>query len=151
MPLRAAPKADAPARPDFVDHCLELLAPLGAPRARRMFGGWGLYVDDLFVALIAFERLYLKVDDTTRARFEAAGCEPFTYEAAGRQPVVMSYWTAPAEAVESPALMRPWAALAVQAALAARAAKVAKPVTRPRARRRASLPPARATRGATKR
>ena len=31
-------------------------------RSRRMFGGHGLYVDDLFVGLIAFERLYLKVD-----------------------------------------------------------------------------------------
>ena len=27
------------------------LPPLGAARSRRMFGGHGLYVDDLFVAL----------------------------------------------------------------------------------------------------
>jgi DNA transformation protein len=35
----------------------------------------------------------------------------------------MSYWTVPAEAMDSPALMQPWAQLAVQAALAARANK----------------------------
>lgn len=51
----------------LVDHCLELLAPLGAVRARRMFGGYGLYVDDLFVALIAVDRLYLKADETSAA------------------------------------------------------------------------------------
>ena len=57
---------------DFVQHCRELLVPLGAVRVRRMFGGHGFYVDELFIALIAFGRLYLKADASTRARFEAA-------------------------------------------------------------------------------
>ena len=48
--------------PPLVEHCLELLAPLGTARARRMFGGHGLRVDGVFVALVAFERLYLKAD-----------------------------------------------------------------------------------------
>jgi DNA transformation protein len=116
------PRSPAPA---FVAHCLELLAPLGAVRARAMFGGHGLYVDDLFVALIAFERLYLKVDAMTRPRFEAAGCSPFVYEGKGT-PVTMSYWTAPPEALDSPALMLPWARLALQAAVAARADQAAR-------------------------
>ncbi len=106
---------------DFVVHCQELLAPLGRVRAKSMFGGHGLYVDDVFCALIAFERLYLKVDTTTRPQFEAAGCEPFVYEGKGKR-VTMSYFTAPADAMESPALMQAWARLAMQAALAARAA-----------------------------
>ena len=109
------------AAPEFVSHCQELLAPLGTARARRMFGGWGLYVDDLFVAIIASERLYLKTDASTRPRFQAAGCAPFVYAGQGRA-VTMSYWTAPDEALESPPLMAPWARLALQAALAARAA-----------------------------
>jgi DNA transformation protein len=116
----------------LVDHCLELLAPLGAARARRMFGGHGLYVDDLFVAIIALDRLYLKVDDDSRPRFEAAGCEPFVYDAKG-SPVTMSYWTVPAEAMESPALMQPWARLAIAAALRARAARPAAAPRRTRA------------------
>jgi len=119
---------------ELVTHCLELLAPLGAPRARRMFGGHGLYIDDLFVALIAFDRLYLKTDGQTRARFEAAGCQPFVYEGQGK-PVTMSYFTAPDDAMESPPLMQPWGRLALEAALRARAAK--KPRAAP-ARRGAS-------------
>ena len=104
----------------LVDHCLELLSPLGAATARRMFGGWGIYLEGLMFALIAFERLYLKVDDTTRAQWEAAGCEPFVYEGKGK-PVRMSYYTPPHEAMEAPDLMLPWARMALGAALRARA------------------------------
>ena len=132
--------------PALVDHCCELLAPLGAVRARRMFGGHGLYVDGLFVALIAFDRLYLKVDDGTRPAFEAAGGEPFVYEAAGRR-VSLGYYTVPAEAMESPALMQPWARHAMSAALRARAAK---PPAAPR-KARATAPAAPATRRRTRR
>ena len=57
----------------LVEHCLELLAPLGAVRARRMFGGHGLYCDDLFFALIASDRLFLKADAVTEPAFAAAG------------------------------------------------------------------------------
>jgi DNA transformation protein and related proteins len=121
----------------LVDHCLELLAPLGAVRAKRMFGGHGLYIDELFVAIIAFERLYLKVDAPTQAAFEAAGCEPFVYDGKGK-PITMSYWTVPAEAMESPHLMDPWARQAIAAALRARAAK---PSAAPRKTRAAASKP----------
>lgn len=109
-------------RSDLVDHCLELLAPLGAVRARRMFGGHGLYCDELFFALIASDRLYLKADAQSQPAFEGAGGEPFVYEARGRV-TATSYWTVPAEAMESAAQMQPWARLALAAALRARAAK----------------------------
>lgn len=105
---------------DFAEHCAELLAAAGRVRRRRMFGGHGLYVDELFVALIIDERLYLKTDPATRPRFEAAGCEPFVYQGRGRA-VETSYWSAPDETMDSPALMAPWVRLAVQAALAKRA------------------------------
>jgi DNA transformation protein len=136
------PAPAAPPRPGFVDHCLELLAPLGAVRARRMFGGWGLYADDLFVALIASERLYLKADAQTRAAFEAEGCTPFVYSAADKT-VSLGYWSAPAEALDAPALMLPWARLALQAALRARlnpAKRGAGPASRaaPKARTRST-------------
>ncbi len=113
---------------ELVEHCRELLAPQGAVRVKRMFGGHGFYVDELFIALIAFGRLYLKADALTRERFEAAGCEPFVYESqtgGQRKAVTMGYFTAPEDAMESPALMQPWARLALEAALRARAAKKA--------------------------
>ncbi len=87
-----------------------------------MFGGHGIYVDDLFVALIFREQLYLKADAQTRAAFEEAGGERFVYDSADKQ-VTVGYWTVPAEAMESPGLMQPWARLAIAAALRAKASK----------------------------
>jgi DNA transformation protein len=124
------------ARSEFVDHCLELLAPLGALRARRMFGGWGLYAGDVFVAIIAGERLYLKTGEADHEAFRAAGCEPFIYNARTRA-VAMSYWSAPAEAMDSPALMEPWARRALHAALRAAATRRAPARSRPPRARRA--------------
>lgn len=109
---------------DFIDHCMELLSPVGTVRGRRMFGGHGFYVDDLFLALVIGDRLYLKSDGATRARFEAAGCVAFSYEGAGKT-VTTHYFSAPEEAMESPPTMEPWARLALAAALRARAAKPA--------------------------
>ncbi|SHN04784.1 TfoX/Sxy family protein [Rhizobacter sp. OV335] len=117
---------------EFARYCVELLGSLGPTRSRRMFGGHGFYVDDVFIALIFEERLYLKADDATRARFEQAGCQPFVYEGGQGKSVSISYYTAPDDAMESPALMRPWARLAMEAGLRAAAAKARKPV-KPRA------------------
>ena len=117
----------------FVDHCSELLSALGQPRARRMFGGHGLYVDGQFVALIINEVLYLKADAAARPAFEAAGCQPFGYTTPTGQRAVMAYWSAPDEAMESPAQMLPWARLAMASALRAAAAKRPAPARKPRA------------------
>lgn len=114
----------APAQDEFVAHVQELMAPLGRVAARRMFGGWGLYLDGLMVALIADERLYLKADATTRERFAAAGSAPFTYAARGRR-TVMAYMEAPDGSLDEPDALAPWAALGLEAALRARAARPA--------------------------
>lgn len=123
----------------FVDLCVELLsgnAPAGGPptvQARRMFGGHGLYVDGLFVAIISGEQLYLKTDPETRAEFEAAGCQAFRYAKAGGETAVMSYWSAPEQAMDSPDAMAPWLRLARASALRAAAAKAVAPARKPRA------------------
>lgn len=106
----------------YAAYCVELLGSLGQVRARRMFGGHGLYVDEVFIGIVAGEELYLKVDAQTRPAFEAAGCHPFVYDKTG-QAVALGYWSAPGEATESPAQMLPWSRLAMAAALRAQAAK----------------------------
>ena len=107
----------------LIAHCTELLSVLGSVRVRRMFGGNGVYVDDLFLALIAGDTLYLKTDETSRQAIEAAGCQPFAFETARGAGAVLGYWSAPDEAMESPAAMLPWARLAMASALRAAAAK----------------------------
>ena len=115
-----------PVQDTFAAYCAELLSAVGSVRVKRMFGGHGLYVDDLFIALVAGETLYLKADEQTRPRFEAAGCHAFAYSAKGQEKT-MRYWSAPTDAMDSPALMRPWAQLAIQAALQAKPKPKAKP------------------------
>ena len=108
--------APAPNPPAFVDGVLGSLLPLGPVRARAMFGGWGLFLDDVMFGLIARERLYLKVDAETEPRFAAAGAEAFTYLRQGKR-VALSYWEAPSGA----GALLPWAEVGLAAARRARA------------------------------
>ena len=110
---------------EFADYCCELLASAGVCVARRMFGGWGISTGGLTLAILADlgqgERLWLKADADSLARFEAAGCERFSYTARGA-PKSMNYYSAPVDAMESRQFMAPWARLALESALKARAA-----------------------------
>ena len=115
---------------EFVEYVLELLGSSGPVSARRMFGGHGIYRDGRMFALIANDILYLKCDDQTRPRFEAAGSEPFMYVAKGRPRMATSYWRMPDEGMESPALAAPWAKLGFEAALR-KASDTKKPRTPP--------------------
>ena len=121
-------KPSRAAADEFRDYCLELLSQL-APRggvagivARRMFGGTGFSMDGKTFAIIAFDQLWLKADEESCSAFEEAGCGIFTYEADGKTRT-MGYYTVPPDAMESSALMRPWAELAWGAALRAAAGK----------------------------
>ena len=117
---------------DFVAYVLELFAPAGRASARRMFGGYGIYVDGLFCAIAFDGRLYFKTDADTQAAFAAAGCAPFVYTGQA-EPIEMSYWSVPEDALDSADEMRPWVRLALEAA--GRKAAKKKPVTkRPRKR-----------------
>ena len=106
----------------LVTHCVELLASLGAVRSRRMFGGFGFYVDGIFLAVIVDRCLCLKTDAASAPAFAAAGSRPFTFDAQ-RGSVTTSYFSAPDAAMESPEAMRPWARLALEAALRVAAAR----------------------------
>ncbi|HVI73803.1 MAG TPA: TfoX/Sxy family protein [Anaeromyxobacteraceae bacterium] len=103
----------------FVEHALELLGSVGPVRARAMMGGYIISCGRLPFALIADDRLYLKVDAVTQPSFEAVGGEAFTYEARGKV-VRMSYWSPPDGALDGPEMMSPWARLALEAAARAR-------------------------------
>lgn len=108
----------------FVDHCAELLGTVGSMRARCLFCGHGFHVDDLLVAILASDRLWLKVDATTLPAFEAAGSVAFVYQGAGKT-VQLPYFSAPDEALDSPGSMEPWARQALAAAVRANAPKPA--------------------------
>jgi len=100
----------------FLDYLRDLLGEAGPVDLRPMFGGHGVYLAGTIVGIVLDEALYLKVDDVTQSCFEAAGCAPCVYDMKGRA-LTMSYWSVPAEAMDSPQAMRPWVELAHAAAL----------------------------------
>jgi DNA transformation protein len=114
---------------EFAQYCCDLLSTVGPCVARRMFGAYGISTDGLTLAILADlgsgEKLWLKADETSRALFEAAGSERFVYRAK-HKPMSMGYYSAPDDAMESPALMAPLARRALQAALTAHQPKSVK-------------------------
>ncbi len=112
--------------PDLVVHCCELMRGIGAIQARPMMGGYMLKCDDAPVGVIAWDTLYLKVDDQTKPRFIEAGGTPFRYEKDTGKVIEMSYITPPPEAMESEAEMAHWARLALVAGRKAAASKAKK-------------------------
>lgn len=140
-------------RPEFADYCCELLASVGPCVRKRMFGGWGISTGGLTIAWVldlgSGEKLWLKASPDTRSRYEAAGCERFTYTAKGVEKSV-NYYSAPEDALESPQLMAPWARQALDCALKAAAGKArpAKPAARrPSARKPSSTASRKSARG----
>jgi len=135
---------------DFADYCLELLSGIGPCTARRMFGGWGLALDGLNMALIADlgdgEKLWLKVDAQTQPLFEAEGCRRFAmtmHRNGAPVQTSMGYYSAPVDAMESALAMTPWARLALHSARKAHRPKPAQaaPAKKARARRPNNRPP----------
>ena len=129
-----------PANTDFANYCCDLIGSVGPCVAKRMFGGFGISTAGLTIAILVDlgdgEKLWLKGDESTRSRFEAAGCQIFTYPMKG-VPRSMNYFSSPEEAMDSPDAMRPWAALALDCALRARTVKSltkarSKPLVKPK-------------------
>jgi DNA transformation protein len=104
---------------EFRDHVLDLLAPLGPVRARRMFGAFGIFLDGRMFGIIEDDALYLKTDEATRGHFEDAGTAPFTYQSRGRT-VALTYWEAPSELLEEGDELCSWARKAIEASLRAK-------------------------------
>ena len=94
-----------------VDQLGRVAAPI---RAKRMFGGVGLYADGLFFALIDEDTVYFKTDALTRPEFEARGMPPF--RPGGEGGGVMAYHALPDDVLEDVELLGAWVARALDVA-----------------------------------
>lgn len=117
---------------DYKTFLADQLAGFGPVSIRRMFGGAGVYHQDLMFALIADDTLYFKAEEATQAAFEADGMGPFTYGEGGKR-VVMSYWQAPDRLFDDPDELAAWARRAYEAALRSKGGKAKR--VKPRGRR----------------
>jgi len=107
---------------EFVANLSEVFALFGPVRAKRMFGGYGIYHADLMFGLVADDVLYLKADEKSVAAFARQGLQPFEYEK-GNKTIKLSYHMAPEAIFDDPETAREWAVLAFEAALRCRKPK----------------------------
>jgi DNA transformation protein len=91
----------------FRTYALDQLSSVAGLRARPMFGGFGLYADDVFFGILAADVLYLKVDDSNRRDYERVKSEPFhPFE---NRPMSRSYYAVPLSVLEASPTLVEWA------------------------------------------
>jgi DNA transformation protein len=90
----------------FLEFVKEQLAPLGAIRVRRMFGGHGVYLGDAFFAIVHKGRLYFRTDPADRVHYQARGSREFM---PSKTQKLGTYWEVPADVLDDPELMVQWA------------------------------------------
>ncbi len=103
---------------EFVDFLHEVFAEFGSIRHRKMFGGYGIYHQDLMFGLVADDELYLKVDIESEPKFTQHDLPAFEYHKGGK-PFKMSYRLAPEAIYDDPQEAAEWAHLAFEAAVRA--------------------------------
>jgi DNA transformation protein len=90
---------------------------------RRMFGGQGVFVDGLMIALITRDdEIYLKADAQTIPEFEAENLKPFGYHTKNGKHTLTSYWRMPDRLYDDMTELAAWARAAHHTALRAAAA-----------------------------
>jgi DNA transformation protein and related proteins len=97
----------------FKDFVLDQLSGLRGVTCRAMFGGYGLYQNDVFFGIIHKSRLYFKTDETSRAAYRKRGMKPFRPNAGQ---TLKTYYEVPVEIVEDADQLITWAKQAARLA-----------------------------------
>ena len=126
----------------FLNLTKETFASFGTIEIRRMFGGAGIYCDNLFFAILDDDVVYFKVDDVTRGAFERAGLEPFQFEMKDGSLASMSYYSAPESIFDDADELREWTTLALDAARRARKLKPKKNAMKKKSTKKGAAKPA---------
>jgi DNA transformation protein and related proteins len=97
------------------------LRAMGPITVSRFFGGASLVKAGVQFGFVIMGSLYLRVDDTSRAAFEALGARPFSYAGKSKTVTVGSYYEAPDEVIENPEDLARWASEAHRVATCSKA------------------------------
>ena len=109
------------------DTIRDLFGDFGPVDIRRMFGGVGVFVDGLMIAIVTRgDAIYLKADSETIPSFEKEGLAPFSYATRNGEHTLTSYWRMPDRLYDDPEELARWARDAHAVALR-KAAEAAKP------------------------
>jgi len=115
----------------FTAFMVEQLGGLGTVRSKSMFGGHGLYRNDTLFGMEYKGKVFFRVSDATRPRYEERGMAPFT---PGPGTTMRAYYEVPLEVLEDAGELVRWAREAVAAAAEKKRGKTAAPKARARAK-----------------
>jgi len=91
------------------DRVLNLLGGLPV-RSRRLFGGYGLYLQDKFFAVISEGKLYFRTDESSRPEYTRRGMPPLQPRHRPRGPrTVDRNFEVPTDVLEDADSLRAWA------------------------------------------
>ena len=89
----------------FAEYVLDQMAESGGIVSRRMFGGLGIYVDDMFCAIVSSSnRFYLRVGPKNINDFKNEGMTQFS----GRGGAGMPYYEVPEHVFEDSVVLSEW-------------------------------------------
>lgn len=103
----------------YVQYITDMMQCIGPVCYKRMFGGFGLFLDDLMFAIVTDDILYFKVDSQSIKEYEKLDLAPFTYLKNGK-PCKLNYYQAPEETLDDIEQMRYWANMAFNTAVSAK-------------------------------
>ncbi len=89
--------------PEFLEFILAQLAYLPMLRAQAMFGGFGLYCDEVFFGIVHRDRFYMKVNEHTLPQLKAMGMKAFRPSA---KTTLTSFYEVPLDVLESGETLR---------------------------------------------
>ena len=95
----------------FKDFVLDQLQELDDVEARWMFGGHGLYQDEIFFGIIPKSRLYFKIDEKTVAEYRKRKMKPFRPNA---NQALKTYYEVPVAIIEDGDRLFEWAEAAIR-------------------------------------
>lgn len=103
--------------PDFANYIIDQLSESGDIKSRKMFGGVGIYVDDVFCAIIGSSNtFYMRVGESNIDMYKNEGMNKFP----SKKGAGMPYYEVPEFVVEDKAELSVWAQAARDAAIASK-------------------------------
>lgn len=96
---------------DFHDYILhDVLGHIEHITSRKMFGGYGFYLDGrIFAIITGDDEICFKGNAELRDRYESAGGKQFIYTGhKNKQPTAMPYWSVPEEILEDRERIMQW-------------------------------------------
>lgn len=99
---------------EFEEMVVQQLSAFGDYRMRKMFGGIGMFKDDIMFGMITSkDQLYFRTDPINVGDYEAAGMQSFYHE---KSKGGMPYYEVPPEIFNAPDKLAQWAQAAFLAA-----------------------------------